>query len=377
MRKLVVILLKIKLKFKTVNNPYRILYIFFVVLLLVNCRKETYELVEGPKDKNLESDSNIANLLQRTALNDGSLDNIIDKANCFTVQLPITVVANGEEIQIISVSDYDLIEGIFNASNSDQDVLNIEFPITIIEDNFIETVVNSQTELSTLANTCNGENIDDDDIECIDFVYPITVSIYNKTSELTDRISILSDKQLYSFIEDLNENLVVNVGFPINVVFSDGTFIEISDLVVLETTIDLVKDTCDEDDDYDFNDDNEEEEEESMSVSQEDFNDLLIACKWTIEEFEFDGQNLSSDYNSYVFKFNLDGTISDENSGSNSIGTWTITSNNDNLILHIIMDSLTELNAEWVLHEINLEDDGTRLEIEKSEDKIKFKQDCS
>tara|TARA_R110000765_G_scaffold425122_3_gene537392 strand:- start:313 stop:1317 length:1005 start_codon:yes stop_codon:yes gene_type:complete len=334
-------------------------------------------LEEAPKDKNLEADSNIANLLQRTALNDGSLDNIIDKANCFTVKLPITVVANGEEIQIISVSDYDLIEGIFNASNSDQDVLNIEFPITIIEDNFIETVVNSQTELSTLANTCNGENIDDDDIECIDFVYPITVSIYNKTSELTDRITILSDKQLYSFLEDLNENLVVNVGFPINVVFSDGTFNEMSDLVELETTIDLVKDTCDEDDDYDFNDDNEEEEEESMSVSQEDFNDLLTACKWTIEEFELDGQNLSSDYNYYVFKFNLDGTISDENSGSNSIGTWTITSNNDNLILHIIMDSLTELNAEWVLHEINLEDDGTRLEIEKSEDKIKFKQDCS
>jgi hypothetical protein len=357
-----------------VNNPLRILYIFFVVLLLVNCRKEAYELVNGPKDKNLEANSTIANLLQRTALNDGSIDNIIDKANCFIVKLPITVEANGEEIQIISVSDYDLIEGIFNASISDEDVLNIEFPITIIENDFLETVVNSQTELSTLANTCNGENITDDDIECIDFVYPITVSIYNKITELTNRLTILSDKQLYDFIEGLDENVVVNVDFPINVVFSDGTYNEISDLAVLETTINMAKDDCDEDDDFDYNDDNEEE---IKNISEQDFSDLLTACTWKIEEIELGDQNLTSNYTTHVFIFNLDGSISNENNGSNSIGTWSITSNNDTIVLHIIMDSLTDLNAEWLLSEINYEDDGTRLKIEKSDDKIKLKQDCS
>ena len=40
------------------------------------------------------------------------------------------------------------------------------------------------------------------------------------------------------------------------------------------------------------------------------------------------------------------------------------------------MDSLTDFNNDWRLHEINLEDDGTRIKIEKGENEIKFKQVC-
>ena len=363
------------------NNPFRITYFFLAFFLLViSCRKETFELLEGPTDKNLVSNSTIANLLKRIALNDGSVDNIIDKANCFTVQLPITVVANGEEIEIVYVADYNEIENIFNASDTDVDILDIQFPITIIGKDFMENVINSQTELYTLASTCTGENINDDDIECIDFIYPITVSIFNKTSELTDRLTIFNDEQLYRFLEDLDNNLVVNIDFPITVVFTDSTLNEINDLAQLETTIDGVKDTCDEDDDYDYDDDDDEEDEEydeTMGISQKEFSDLLTACKWTIEEFELNGQNVSTDYNSNIFIFNSDGTISDENSDINIVGTWSISVSDDDLALKINMDSLTDFNGDWSLLEINLEDDGTQLDIEKSEDKIKLKQDCS
>lgn len=369
--------MSIALNLKTVNNPFRITYFLIALFLLVtSCRKETFELIEGSTDKNLMPNSTIANLLERIALNDGSLDNIIDKANCFTVQLPITVVANGEEIEIVSVADYNVIEYIFNASDSDEDTLDIQFPINLIGDNFMDISVTSQTELSTLASMCNGENITDDDIECIDFNYPITISIYNKTTELTDRITISNDNQLYIFIESLDDNLVANVDFPITVVFADGTLNEINNLAQLETTINAVKDSCDEDDDYDYNDDNEEEDHELMSITRQEFNELLTACKWTIEEFELNGQNVSLSYNSNVFIFKPDGTITDENSDVNPIGTWSTSATGDELVLQISMDSLIDFDGEWSLHEINLEDDGTQLEIEKSEDEIKLKQDC-
>lgn len=360
------------------NNPFRVLYVFLAILLLTSCRKETYELVEAPKEQNLEANSSIATLMQRTSMNDGSNDNILDKANCFNVQLPITVIANGQEIAIDSAADYDLIEVIFDASDLDEDILSIQFPITVIRNDFSEVLVNTQTELFDLASTCNGENMDDDDIECIDFVYPITASIFNKTSELTDRATFSNDKQLYDFIEDLDENIVVNVDFPIAVIISDGTTNVINDLVVLETAIEDIKDDCDEDDDYDFNDDDEEEEEEgTINASEQEFTNLLTSCKWTVEEIELANQNLTTTYSPYVFIFNSDGTISVEGNGNTSAGTWSITSLNDGLILQIIMDTLTDLNNEWPLHEINFEDDGTRFEIDKGEDEIKFKQDCT
>ena len=44
--------------------------------------------------------------------------------------------------------------------------------------------INSLDELEDYADDCNDENEDDDDIECMDFVYPITASVFNSNNEL-------------------------------------------------------------------------------------------------------------------------------------------------------------------------------------------------
>lgn len=367
MLKLVVIIKGIKLNIETLKNTFRVFYFILVFLLFASCRKEGYELIEAPNEKNLEANSSIANLMLRTSMNDGSYDNIIDNANCYNVQLPITVTANGQEITISSVADYDQIETIFDTSNSDQDVLIIQYPITVRGIDYLETQVNSQEVLNALASACSGENVEDDDIECVDFVYPISASVYNKITELTSRAVITTDRELYGFIVGLNDNLIVNVEFPISLTLSDGTVIIINDLIDLESVVEAAKDDCDEDDDYDYNDDDGDET---------DFRELLISCRWMVEEFEYNDQNLTANYSSYVFIFNGDGTISAEDAGNNYSGNWSITSLNGSLTLNLTMDSLTDFNNDWRLHEINLEDDGTRIKIEKGENEIKFKQVC-
>ncbi|MGF1558551.1 MAG: hypothetical protein ACFCUL_05615, partial [Flavobacteriaceae bacterium] len=146
------------------------------ILALLGCRKEEFELIPDPAQQTLAG-SPVAGLLENTALNDGSIDNIIDRSNCTTVKLPYIVNANGTDILIDDQADYANVEAIFEASQTDVDLLVIAFPVMVILSDFTEVMVVDQTQLNAITANCAGENIADADIECIDIQYPITASI--------------------------------------------------------------------------------------------------------------------------------------------------------------------------------------------------------
>lgn len=353
------------------KNPNHVFFILIVFLLFVSCRKESYELVEAPKETTLKANSVAATLIQRTSMNDGSNDNIIDNANCFNIKLPINVRANNQQINISTEADYNLIEAVFDEFSTDVNVLEITFPIIIIRNDFSEAIVRTKAALTDLSSTCLGENIVDEDIECLDFVYPIRASLFNKTTELTNTLTITDDKQLYSLVDDLAKELVITVDFPINVVLSDDTETVINDLDVLEAVIEEANNSCDEDDDFDYNDD------DILTIEEQEFVDLLTACNLVIEEFELNEQHLEGNYVQYYFVFNADGSIDANLDGDATQGTWSVITNvNNKLQLSIILDSLTDLNGDWSLHEINPEDSGSSIELKHGEYEIAFRQNC-
>merc|ERR1712137_1290055 len=141
-------------------------------MLMMSCQNEETEIINPSNNDIIEGDSVAANLMARMATNDGSVDNIIDYANCLEVVLPVTVTANGITITIQSVADYSQLENILDAFTNDDDAVDITFPITVILNDYTEIVITSQQQLEALIDDCVGENEDDDDIECIDFVYP-------------------------------------------------------------------------------------------------------------------------------------------------------------------------------------------------------------
>ncbi|MGB5782809.1 MAG: hypothetical protein WBM42_13115, partial [Eudoraea sp.] len=79
-------------------------------ILIVSCRQEENEFIEATPEETLKANSNVANLLLRTSMNDGSDDNIIDNASCFSIDLPVTVNVSGLEIIVDSEEDFDTIE---------------------------------------------------------------------------------------------------------------------------------------------------------------------------------------------------------------------------------------------------------------------------
>src|SRR5690606_28156711 len=118
-----------------------------------------------------------------------------------------------------------------------------------------EITIESYSELETFIEACAGENEYDDDIECIDFVYPFTISVYNANFQVTETVTITNDAMLYAFIESLDGGVLASINFPISMVLANGNEIVVNNNAELEAAINAADDTCDEDDDNDYNDD--------------------------------------------------------------------------------------------------------------------------
>ncbi|NAY92395.1 hypothetical protein GTQ34_10730 [Muricauda sp. JGD-17] len=357
------------------KNIAKHLGILLLALSIMNtsCRKEEFESLGTSPEQALQADSNAANLLFRTSLKDGSTDNILDQANCFSIALPVTVIVNGTEITVEEEGDLDEIELIFEESDDDTDSLEIVFPVTITFSDYTETMVSSAEELEDLAETCPGENEVDDDIECVDIVYPISVSIFNPNTELFDTISLDSDEALNDFIEELDEDDIVNIEFPIVLVLTDNTELEISDLEELENTIEGFIEECDEDDDNDFDDDN------CNDCTVEQLQEAFAGCAdFGVNKFSLDGENLKSQYDDLAFSFEEDGNLTAASETEVFLGTWSASGSGNDILVVIDIPSLNDFNAAWNLNRI-LETPGiTKITLHEGDgNTLRFQDACT
>ena len=357
------------------TRTFKILYLTFSLFLLVftSCRKEEVEFIQGPEEQVLVANSTLATLMQQTAMNDGSNDNILDKANCFNIKLPITVKVNGTEMTLNSEDDLDKVEYIFDTSDDDTDTIELILPITIVLNDFTEVVINSMTALSTYSQNCNGENESDIDIECLDFQYPITASLFDTAHELIETISINSDYQLYRFLDHIDQNDIVTIDFPIIVVLSDETEISINDLNELKSTIETYSDDCDEDDDYDYNDD------DCDKCSQDELLELLTKCNnWIVDKLERNDYDYDDLYEGYEFNFHADGTISVYWYGYEANGTWSASGSGNTLTVVIDIPDLPYCNNNWTLHEIQSSSGESRVDFRVgSVDRLRYVNNCN
>jgi len=349
-----------------------ILLIFlFYAFIFTSCRTEETEFIQSPEEEILAENSTVATLIQRTATNDGSHDNIIDGSNCFDVQLPVTVFVNGIEVIVNTEDDLDDIEAIFDEFEDDENELVIQFPITIILEDFTEVVINNITELNSYSANCNGENEVDDDIECIDFQYPISASIFNINNELIDVITITNDNELYDFIEDLDSSTIVTIDFPITVILSDGEQVTINNLTELGIVIENAEDDCDEDDDNDWNDD------DCNNCTDNQLVDVLTSCtNWMVDKLERNDNELEDIYVGYLFEFLNNGTLSVTSGGNLFSGTWDATGTGNNITVTINVIGLSDFNDSWILHEIEQSTVETKVDLRLGDDRLRFESDC-
>lgn len=339
----------------------------FLLIVLLGCQNELTEITEPSENEVLKSNSNVTNLIKRVAAKDGSKDNIIDFANCIHITLPITVMANGFEILIKSESDYELIEKIFDKSDSDTDTLKIIFPIEIVLNNYIKIKVDNEAELKKFKDECKGENEIDDDIECLDFLYPINLSIYDASNQLAKVIIIENDEQFYKYIETIGNYDFVQINFPIQVILYDGTKKNIDNLISLENIINESKDLCDEDDDNDFDDD------DCIDCTTVKTITLLLSCSWVVDKIKTNGTDFTELYSKHEFIFQENGILKVMYNFNTLSGTWNVVNDNDKINVKIAIPDLPQFSSNWILYEI---EDGNEIDLRNGENRLEFEKTC-
>ncbi|MDY0781544.1 hypothetical protein [Tenacibaculum sp. IB213877] len=301
-------------------------FLFLKVLalfVLVSCQKEVVNIVNPTEEAIIKQNSTTATLMSRTATNDGSEDNIIDYANCLEVALPVTVTANGITITIESVEDYSVLEDILDEFTNDDDDVVITYPITVVLADYTEIVLNNQDELEAAIEGCLGENEEDDDIECIDFKYPISFSIYNAEFQVVETKTINNDEELYHFIESLDGPILASLNFPVSLVTATGEIIVVSNNQELDEALTNAIDACDEDDDYDYNDDDSD-------CTESYVDELLMTCHWVAVSYNGDDQLAGYDV---YFKENQRLVVA--GNGGEFEGVWSTTQNSNGVSVEI------------------------------------------
>ncbi len=334
-------------KLNIMKSKMRILLLipFFALLFFTSCQEETVDITPPAESEALVANSMLTSFISSTSAKDGSADNIIDKASCLSVELPVTVVVNGLEIIVDSTEDYKVIEAIFNKFEDDEDKLDIVFPITIVLADHTEIVLNNREDLENLIKECRDENEPDDDIECIDFQYPISFSVYDTEFQVIDVVTVEDDRALHRFVKRVaNAEVLASLNFPVTMLLADGSSVVVNNNEELESTINEAKDACDEDDDNDYGDDD---------FTKERLDEYLKICPWVVHEFERNEQDNTAKYKEYALNFKEDNiVVMRARDGDILTGTWSTRVTDRGALLKLEFENLADFTLEWIVYDI-------------------------
>lgn len=320
--------------------PILSLFIFF------SCQEEVIEITQPNEVETIVADSKLTEFIGAVSAKDGSVDNIIDKASCITVDLPVTVLVNGTEIKIETEDDYGEIEFIFDEFEEDNDNLEIIFPITIVLSDFTEISIENNSNLEEFVAECKGENEPDDDIECIDFQYPIIFSVYNFEFEVLRTVDLNSNRELHKFIKRVKGGEVfASLNFPVTMVLSDKSTIEVHTNEELQRTIEEEKESCDEDDDNDYGDDD---------FTKERLDALLISCPWEIHQLVNSLRDFSEEFREHVINFKVNGEakILTRNGIILNNGKWSTKVFDNRAVIELEFNDDTKFTQLWYVQDL-------------------------
>lgn len=162
------------------------------------------------------------------------------------------------------------------------------------------------------------------DIVCIDFVYPLTVLVYNENLQVTDTYTLTGDNDFSSFLEGLTTSQYISISYPISTTLADGNTFSVNNNEELKLAID----NC--------------SREDIVSYCNNLFGSDPI-CIWQVIYSE----NNDNSYSSGIFNANEDGTINFNFNGEDYIGTWTFLFFNDEFQMNINLEGTSSVAEDW------------------------------
>jgi hypothetical protein len=311
----------------------KILVIAILCIVGISCQTEELVVNNAPQD-NLVADAQLAGKLLQMAQYPTAIDNVVDNTSCFSLQLPFTVVVNGQTLVVDAVSDYQVIRDILDASSTDNDSVTIQFPINITYADYSTATLQTQSELNAAVTNC----VSSIELSCISLGFPLGVNTYDSENQIADTFDLNNEQALFEFLQTISIYDAVTLNYPISFTAPDGTVTSISNNDGLETAIDNFTDEC------------------LAGVDpgpgpgpDPTFDDIITDGTWYVSYF-FRDQDDTDDYENYDFTFNDNGTVT-VTGGSGSTGTWAtfIDSGDLELDLTFTASALDELAEDWTV----------------------------
>ena len=305
-----------------------------ITLFFASCQDEVVQIGQPNNEEVIEPGSALSNLMRQASANRTSNDNFLDNTSCFSVELPVTVIIGNITLVIENEEGLDELEELLEEFEGE--IPEFVFPITLVSANFEETVIENEEQLEALIENC----IDDDIIECVDFVYPISFSVLNTNFVIVETVTIENNEALYEFLEALEDSDgadLVSLNFPVDLIYSNGDTITVNSNIELTNAINTADDDCDGDEEV---------------CDGEEIRNNLKTCKWEIEEYtsfpEFEGiEFLFNDDFSFVII--IDGQVVTDND------TWEIIETANEIFLVIDTD-FEDLGGDWLVVECDDDD---------------------
>jgi len=287
--------------------------IFLSFLGLTSCQKEI-DSENGQNPNTNNADSPTASNLKRSSMYDGSFDDFLDGISCSSIVLPAVATVNGQQITLVTQSDYQLILNILGQFTNDDDTVSLQFPLTVKTSNYTEVVVTSQTQYDGLISACETVEAEGKSaISCIDIDFPITILTYSLNLEQTGSVVIQSEQQLYAYLNNFGNEALFSVQYPITATLNNETEITIaSDLDLLASISDCIS----------IEDTENEAENEAKELET-----ILVNGAFKVQNFINAGVNKTTDYANFTIDFANDLTCTAVNGTISTVqGTYKVTS---------------------------------------------------
>lgn len=292
-----------------------IFLVTFLMLLNLSCQKEAEEYINETEDDQstggqaidgqaITLNSVLTGMLISASQNNGYKDNIIDGSSCISINLPVTVIANKQKVVIETEDDYALVQAIFDEFSNDIDSVSIEFPITVVFEEYNDIKVGNETVFNSIVRACQNRIVDT--YTCVDFVYPISCYTYNTSSEQTGLIVLDDSPEWFAYLNYLENNILIAIDYPMGVIV-DGQVVMVNNNDVLLEVMAGVN--CDA---------------ENGLINPAEFENKLTTAVWFVNLYNENGSDETCAYVAYEFMFDEDGTIEAVGDFDVRNGTWEL-----------------------------------------------------
>ncbi|OYU83381.1 MAG: hypothetical protein CFE24_11565 [Flavobacterium sp. BFFFF2] len=310
------------------------IYLLFLLLALCSCDKDDQQ-VSYDTSNSFDTSSPIASLISRVTQYETSKDNVLDGTNSCAVKLPVTFYINQHyNVTISNPAQYAQVVSFKNEYNNDDDVVHFNFPITLVLHDYSQRVVANEQQWQALKASFGNDSAYND-IDCINFVYPVKVNVYDTASQIAQSITLQNDQIANQTLHQLSASQILNFVFPLSVVSTGNQAVAISNLSELETNINNAAATC------------------NAGSTTSSLSDILQQGNWKVSYY-FDNHEHTNLFNPFTLSFQNTGHFMAISGSGNREGEWLVYTENTSTFLHLDCDQapINALEADWKVIEV-------------------------